>query len=73
MSQCNYCRFKSIQRRGKEEGKKIRVKVAKNFGMGVGVDIYLLDPGEEIQPDNEKGENPQRVAWFMELPNRCCC
>jgi hypothetical protein len=67
MSDCNFCRWQSMKRRGdvkianRTERKKAwhaEDDFNKSFGPGV------------VVINKETGEF---VSWFMELPERCCC
>ena len=60
MSECNYCRWQ----RYKAKGYRIatREEAQKEFGESGG--------GGGVVVVNKDGEF---VAWFMELPERCCC
>lgn len=62
MTRCNYCDWQSMKRRGHriatpEERVKLDKGVHKMFRSGV----VVVD---------QKGKF---VAWFMELPDHCCC
>jgi len=64
LTSCNYCSLRAIKARAKKEGKKVKVKPAtyegelRKFAFQGGVDIFV---------------DGKKVAWFMELPNHCCC
>jgi hypothetical protein len=61
LTPCNYCNYKDIKRRYKGQD------ILKVPGWHKGVDILVVPKGEE--PDREK----HFIAWFMELPDHCCC
>ena len=63
LTSCNYCNLKKIKVNAKREHKKVKIKRSPQVGteryenMG-GVDVFV---------------NGKNVAWFMELPDHCCC
>lgn len=65
LTSCNYCTMQSIKQRAKRNNKSIVIQPCKG-GLG-GVNIYLIEKDEELTPDSKI------TAWFMELPDHCCC
>ena len=75
MSLCNYCVLRSIRRRARKDEKVTILRDSKWHG-GLGVNVYVHPKQINIRklPGGEDGERAQyRVAWLMELPNRCEC
>jgi len=82
MGQCNYCTFQQIKK-SKPKGYKVRI-LDGDFGLG-GVDIFVVPPhitisdirkwkkSSEQLPNGDKKRQKYFVAWFMELPDHCCC
>lgn len=65
-SKCNYCQYLDIKVRAKKAKKRIK-KVKDPFHIWAsGVRIYVLKENENPNDDNF-------VAWFAELPEKCCC
>lgn len=63
---CNRCTLESM-RHSQPEGVRIVLRrKGANFGLG-GIAVLAVPKGET--PDIDK----HRVAWFMELTERCCC
>jgi len=58
ITRCNYCSLREIKKRAKVKGEKVRIKNAKDFGLGKGKDVFV---------------NDKKVAWFAELTNHCVC
>ncbi|MBU0598719.1 hypothetical protein KKF61_07105 [Patescibacteria group bacterium] len=57
MSRCNYCTFQSIKNKARKNKQKVIVKPDLKYKLG-GVNVYV---------------NGKFMAWFMELPEHCCC
>jgi len=64
LTSCNYCNLKRIKARAKNEHKKVKV-VPVSYGGKLKTFSYM--GGVDVLIDNKK------VAWFMELPDHCCC
>lgn len=65
MSRCNRCTLQQIERRAREEGKRVFVR-SLDFGLG-GVAVYVAGSRREKLSDDN------RVAWFAELTEECEC
>lgn len=74
MSLCNYCALEDIKRRAKETNKKVTVRDNAKWGMG-GVNVYMHPSDVRLSNviEDSKIHDKYFVAWFMELPNHCCC
>lgn len=75
LTRCNYCNLKEIEARAKKEGKKVTVLPDTDWGMG-GVNCYVHPKAVDIRKllGGEDGPRAKyRVAWFMELTDRCFC
>jgi len=74
LTQCNFCSFKAVQRSARARG----LKITKVPNMG-GVDILLhpkdVDPKtlSKGEPNSKRLREKYFVAWYMELPDHCCC
>jgi len=65
MARCNYCNFVSIREEHKNSDKTVTLTPDNH--------VYV-HPKEIIIADLSKEEREKYfVAWFMELPNYCCC
>jgi len=82
MSQCNYCTFQWIKK-NRPKGYKIK-KILSDFGLG-GIDVFIVPhnitvtdikqwkkPSKQF-PNGDENRQKYFVAWFMELPDFCCC
>lgn len=56
---CNYCNMEAIKARAKKVDRKVEVRPAKE-------DVCYLG-GTDVFVDGKF------VAWFMTLPDYCCC
>lgn len=72
-SLCNYCRFEDIKRRAKRDGKKVYTIHSTSMTTLGGVSVYVLNKGEKPPKNDSEKDDSRKVAWFMELPNHCCC
>lgn len=68
MSDCNYCSYRSMKRQGcrkatMKERKRLWDREAAKEG-------FMQQMGAGVVIVNKAGEF---VAWFMKLPNHCCC
>ena len=74
MSSCNYCNWKMMKKRAKEQGRNLVLSSNGNFGLG-GISVYEIPQGKDkdIILGNEKLREKHFKAWFMELPDRCEC
>lgn len=70
MSQCNYCTYRNMLKKGyrkatTEERKHLwdneTDKTTPEFHNTFGPGVVIVD------------QNGKFVAWLMELPNHCCC
>jgi len=67
---CNFCKMQLIRKHAKEE-KKIVTYESGDMG---GVDVFVHPKEVKISiRDNPVQRGKYFVAWFMELPERCCC
>ncbi len=64
LTSCNYCNYKRIKARRKEQEGRI-VTASGDFGLG-GINIHFVKTGDKPSEDNF-------VAWFMELTDHCVC
>lgn len=74
MSDCNFCTLQRM-RRGLAKGKRLTVLADATWGMG-GVHVYIHPEEVDIRKLEGGEDGPRskyRSAWFMELPERCCC
>jgi len=74
LTPCNYCSFKRIKRRAKQDNNTVTLR----YGFMGGKDCFVHPPDVVITPEIAKDENHPLhkqyfVAWFMELPDHCCC
>jgi len=66
-TQCNYCTYQYIVKRSYERYKLPRIVTVKpSFGGLGGVDVY-------VHPKSQPPSQKYFVAWFMQLPEQCCC
>ena len=75
LTSCNYCRLKSIERRAKEQGKKVTVLNDARWGMG-GSNVYTHPKKINIKKLEGGEDGPRaeyRVSWMMTIPARCEC
>lgn len=75
MSCCNHCHYQNIKDKARVEKNKVSVLHDAKWGMG-GVNVYVHPKNININelPGGEDDKRKQyRVAWFMELPDGCCC
>lgn len=75
LTQCNYCSLQHYHSEAKAKQLKVTVLPDAKFGLG-GVNVYVHPKDVSIKElsGGEDGERKQyRQAWFMELPERCCC
>lgn len=67
MTTCNYCMLQQLKRHAARQGEVITVDSANN--------VYRHPPG--IDPSELAREGADRSdywqAWFMALPDHCCC
>lgn len=63
--QCNLCSLKSIKK--KRKGTGVRILQRLDTGKMHGTNIYAVPKGEKLDHDKHF------IAWFMEIPNHCCC
>ncbi len=63
LTSCNYCNLKRIKARARKEHKKVEIK----FASYEGIEEYKAMGGVDVFLDGKE------VAWFMELPDHCCC
>lgn len=66
MGQCNWCSYQDIKKRFKGTDIRVLTRDEKGFSLG-GVNVYAVPRGEKL--DRAK----HYIAWFMQLPERCCC
>lgn len=66
-TQCNYCMYQYILKRAQERYKIPRVVTQRpSISQLGGVDIF-------VHPKSVRPTQAHFVAWFMELPEQCCC
>jgi len=61
---CNYCSLRRIKTQARKDGKRVKVTAALYEGE---LRKFVVQGGVDVFVDGKK------VAWFMELPNHCCC
>ena len=72
MSECNYCRYKSIKAR-KPKGYHI-VKRSDPFHIwGAGIRIYMIPKEKKIKELSKEELEEYFRCWYAELPERCVC
>jgi hypothetical protein len=66
MSICNRCALKRIRETAKLAGKRVRVSRDPFHVWSSGVSVFVLNKDEKPCEDN-------KVAWFAEVTEQCCC
>jgi len=72
MAWCNYCKFNSIGRRAQKEGKMVTKLRCTKTSLG-GVNIYVHPDNISVTDLPEEEREQYFVAWYMSLPDFCCC
>jgi hypothetical protein len=68
LTPCNFCSLRGYRERARRTGREVVVRAAAE-GRGrwpKGMDVFMVKPGEAPG----KGD---RIAWFMELTDKCAC
>jgi len=63
---CNFCGVRDLRAKAKEEGKEVTLRPKTDGTLG-GTEIYVHEPGEEIDHDKHW------VRWCMEISESCAC
>jgi len=67
---CNYCTFKRLKDDAKAENSKLIIRPC---AMG-GIYVFRIPKNMDIPPImTEEFIQKYMAAWFMELPDHCCC
>jgi len=65
MTQCNFCTFRAMKRRGCHSASRAEREALweknEKFDSALGAGVVIVDKDGNF------------AAWFMELPDRCCC
>jgi len=72
MTTCNYCDFRAMKSRAARDG----LVVSARHGWRGGTEVFVHPLEVVIEKGAENGDHPQHQywkAWFMTLPNHCCC
>lgn len=80
-TKCNYCVLKSLRRHAKSSGEKIVLvgKTAYRIPKEMNESDFMklrdepFDSDPLSEPNRDVGESKYFVAWFMDLPDHCCC
>lgn len=79
MSICNYCRFQEIKRHAEENVMVVTVLHDEEYQLhGVNVyvhpkHIHVVDIPRSIKDGKRNKRKLYFAAWFMALPDHCCC
>lgn len=70
---CNYCSLKQIERLAEAAGEKVIVyrNTAYTVPKALSKKAFLDLPDGD--PDKKTGKGKYFSAWFMQLPDHCCC
>jgi hypothetical protein len=73
LTKCNYCDLKSIRRRARARGEKIVVvgQTAYRIPKSMSKRDFMKLPTGSV--DARTGKGKYFVAWFMAIPDHCCC
>jgi len=66
LTPCNYCNLRRIKADARATGKQVTVVAAKPLYGAHGYDVLVHNVGEPPREGN-------RVAWFMDWSDHCCC
>lgn len=73
LTPCNYCSMAGIRERARHKKLKVSVQVATQCGELGGVDVFVHPAWVKLPKLNDKEREVYFVAWFMALPDHCCC
>ncbi len=66
LTPCNFCDLQRIERDAKRRGWTVSRSADPLGSWTGGIAVYVHPVGTEYTQEH-------RIAWFAELPDRCCC
>lgn len=82
LTSCNYCNMRRLKDRAKKRGMIVKTLPGRFMG---GIEVFIVPKGtttdeismwegaSNILPNGDENHCKYWKAWFMELPNHCCC
>ena len=68
---CNFCRLHNIRRQTKNTDKKVSTRSGDPYkSLPNGIDVFVHP--KELK-GKERFQEQFKVAWFMQLTNKCVC
>lgn len=71
LTPCNYCSYQRIKKRADDDGLLVSLLPA-HWGMG-GTEVYVSPVDVDVEKMSEIERHKYYKAWFMSLPDHCCC